>query len=1036
MNKQSALQPSKVILIYAVLSALWILLSDRLIDLLFSSSNQFVLASTIKGLLFVLATSLLLYWLLNRHLSGVTATQVVTTKDARYFWLASLLLSLIVIPLTTTLVYWNIQDKKTSEIKRLQAVADLKVEYVHNWLKERRQDLDYIQNTLALHASVKKWRSSNDPNAFLQLTDELETIERFGQFEEIILLDSSGIILWKNSTIDSQIDEARIKLILKYAASGQVQRLGPFRDEQGDAHLDFIVPFTDRQQGVEFILLLHMDPSMHLLAPVSEWPVPSQTGEVVLFRRDGDEILFLNNLKFAPDTAMRLRWPLDDKALLAAQLARENKDMAYVVEGKDYRDESVFGVGRRIPESEWFLLTKMDWSEVYDEALQSAVWMALSGLLILFMGISGLYLMRQRQQIALGVVRAKAQTQRIQALNLLSTIANSSTDAIFAKDRQGRYLFFNKQAELVTGKSKDQVLGQDDRHLFPPDQAKTVMDTDRMLVELNKVLTLQEHLDTVSGPVTFLATKGPLRNENGEIIGTFGVSRDITEMYTMEQNLREKEARYRELVDNMSDGVAVYEAVDEGKDFIFREYNKAGERIGRNARSDVIGRRVTEVFPKIETLGLLEIFKRVWESGKGEHFPMSNYQDDRLQLWVENYVYRLPGGELVAIYSDVTDRKLAEEALTESEEKYRLLVENQTDIVVKVDTQGRFEFVSPSYCKMFSKEEKELLGETFMPEIHEDDQAETFEGIKRAFHPPYSSYLEQRVKIASDWHWLGWMVNAVLDRENKVTSLVGVGRDITDRKQAELKIRRLNDELETRVSERTKALISANKELESFVYSVSHDLRAPLRAVTGFAQILVNRHFDCLNDEGQHYLDNVLQAGNHMGELIDDLLHYSRTGKSTLQMRPVELAPIIKGLEMTFEERIQTSNAKLILEEPLDSPMGDATLIGQQFTNLIDNALTYTRPNIAPEIRVASTIKGDRVLITVEDNGIGISPEYHEKIFQIFQRLHSQDEFPGTGIGLAIVTKAARMMGGDVKVESTLGKGSRFTLILPRPVLE
>jgi PAS domain S-box-containing protein len=658
--------------------------------------------------------------------------------------------------------------------------------------------------------------------------------------------------------------------------------------------------------------------------------------------------------------------------------------------------------------------------------------MALSGLLILFVGISGLYLLRQRQQIALAIVTSKAQVERIQALNLLSTIANSSTDAIFAKDRQGRYLFFNRQAELVSGKSKNEVLGRDDTHLFPPDQAEMVMNNDRMLIDMNKVLTLQEQLDTVSGPVTFLATKGPLRNKNGEIIGTFGVSRDITEMYVMEQNLREKEARYRELVDNMSDGVAVYEAVDDGNDFIFREYNKAGERIGKNTRSDVIGRRVTEVFPSIKQLGLLEVFKRVWHNGKGEYFPMSSYQDDRLTIWVENYVFRLPGGELVAIYNDITDRKLAEEALRDSEEKYRLLVENQTDLVVKVDIEGRFEFVSPSYCKMFGKNEYELLGQNFIPLIHEDDQAKTLEAIQRVYHPPYTAYMEQRVMTMSGWCWLGWLDTAVLDKEENVIAVIAVGRDITDRKLAELKVRRLNNELEARVIERTRALESANKELESFVYSISHDLRAPLRAVTGFAQILVNRHFDCLNEEGRHYLNNVLQAGNHMGELIDDLLQYSRTGQGTLQMRPVELAPIIKGLKITFEERIEQSNARLIVEEPLDTPMGDATLIGQQFTNLIDNALTYARPNTVPEIRITSKVKDDQVLITVEDNGIGIAPEYHEKIFKVFQRLHNQDDFPGTGVGLAIVSKAARMMGGAVEVESSPGGGSQFTLILPR----
>lgn len=1498
-------------------------------------------------------------------------------------WLPALLLALFFTPLTALLVHTSIQDEKDSEIRRLQAIADLKVELVDDWLHERWQNSHFIRINQAIHSAFRDWRKYNDQASFNRLSEQLKAIENIGQFEGVNLLDASGNSLWKTSDVHSQVDTATLKTILRLAESGEVERLGPFLDSHGHPHLDHIVTYHNEQHEIEFILVLHMNPTKYLIPAVSEWPVPSKSGEIVLFRRDGAELEFLNNLKHDPDASMRLRWPIHDQELLAAQLARGDLGIAHVVEGKDYRNESVFGVGRNIPDTDWFLLAKMDWSEIYDGALNSAIWVGLSGFLALLIGLFGLYLLWQRQQLALASATYRAQAERIQALNLLSTIADSSTDAIFAKDLEGRYLFFNKQAELFSGKTKEKVLGHDDRQLYPPAQAEMVMSNDRILVKEKRVATFHEHLDTKMGPITFLATKGPLKDENGEIIGVFGVSRDISEMHVMEEDLRQKEsrlrtlfetlpdliwlkdpegiflacnptferffgaieseiqgktdydfvtreqadffrandqaaidagaplsntewitfaddghralllttktpviddagelvgvlgigrdvtslhqaeealresmdhfrlfyehapvayesldengvildvnpswlellgfgsdereqvigrpisdfivpeqhplletrfseflsngvvrgkeydllrrdgkivtvsvdgqtghnpqgdfkqthcvlhditerkqherymeiqarrastllklpqiaidlddsafmqqglafteeltgsqisffhfvnqdqetielvtwskrtlekycqalhethypikdagiwadafrqrrpvvfndyqeapdkhglpdghsvitrlislpvienerivmlagvgnkkssytdldvettqlianeiwhivqrrrslnalsaseARYRELIDNMSDGVAVYEAVEGGEDFLIREYNKAGERIGKNRREDVIDHRVTEMFPGIEQLGLLDVFKRVWRTGKAESFPIGSYRDERLHIWVENYVYRLPGGEIVAIYNDVTDRKLADEALKQSEEKYRLLVDNQTDLVVKIDTQGRFEFVSPSYCKLFGKSEDELLGNQFMPLVHKDDQAKTLEAMQHLSQPPYTAYLEQRAMTSSGWRWLGWMDTAILDKKNKVTAVIGVGRDITDRieamealqeseeryravvedtpvlicsflpdgeitfvnkaycdyfqrtpeeligssflslipteekdrvmshiraltpdlptqshehqaitksgktrwqswinralfnaqgetvsyqsigqditdrKLAEIKVSRLNNELEARVNERTRELASANKELESFVYSVSHDLRAPLRAVTGFAHILVNRHLDSLDEQGQHYLQNVLQAGIHMGDLIDDLLQYSRTGRGAIQMRPIELAPIIEGLEVTFAEPIENCNAKLIIEKPLAVPLGDATLIGQQFSNLIDNALTYRNPDTAPTIHIASKRHNDRVFITIRDNGIGIAPEYHEKIFQVFQRLHSQDEYPGTGVGLAIVTKAARMMDGEVKVESSLGEGSLFTIILP-----
>lgn len=497
--------------------------------------------------------------------------------------------------------------------------------------------------------------------------------------------------------------------------------------------------------------------------------------------------------------------------------------------------------------------------------------------------------------------------------------------------------------------------------------------------------------------------------------------------------LREREARYRALVDNMSDGVAVYEVLGDGEDFRFKELNRASERITGLARDQILGRRVRECFPGIEALGLLDTFRRVWRSGEPEHHPVRHYQDQRITLWVENYVFRIARDEIVAIYQDSTQGKEAELALRASEEKYRLLVDHQTDLVVKVDAAGRFEFVSPSYCRLFGKTEEELLGRTFMPLVHEADRASTAKAMEALYEPPYRAYLEQRAMTKDGWRWLGWMDTAMVDSDGQVTSIIGVGRDITERKRAEEEVQRLNAELEQRVQMRTAELAAANQELEAFVYSVSHDLRAPLRAVTGFAQILARRHRGCLDEEGRHYLDNVVDAGAQMGRLIDDLLEYSRTGRGSIRLLPVPLAPIVHGLKSTFGARIETEKAQIQVLEPLATPVGDPTLIGQVLNNLLENALTYHFEAQAPNVTIASEKHADSVHLSVSDKGIGIPPEYHGKIFKVFHRLHDQDTYPGTGIGLAILIKAVHLMNGQVQVESTPGLGSRFTVTLPAP---
>jgi len=227
-------------------------------------------------------------------------------------------------------------------------------------------------------------------------------------------------------------------------------------------------------------------------------------------------------------------------------------------------------------------------------------------------------------------------------------------------------------------------------------------------------------------------------------------------------------------------------------------------------------------------------------------------------------------------------------------------------------------------------------------------------------------------------------------------------------------------------------LQGANKELEAFSYSVSHDLRAPLRGVSGFAQIIARRHRANLNEEGQHYVDNIVLASERMGNLIDDLLDYSRLGRSAIQLRHVELNAALAPIASDLAARVQELNGEIKIADNLPAVHGDATLLTQVFSNLIRNGVKYRKKDVPPRVRVDARIENNVVVVRVADNGIGIAAEHHEKIFNVFQRLHSEEEYPGTGIGLAIVKKSVEMMEGAVEVESVVGEGSVFVVRLAR----
>jgi signal transduction histidine kinase len=242
------------------------------------------------------------------------------------------------------------------------------------------------------------------------------------------------------------------------------------------------------------------------------------------------------------------------------------------------------------------------------------------------------------------------------------------------------------------------------------------------------------------------------------------------------------------------------------------------------------------------------------------------------------------------------------------------------------------------------------------------------------------------------------------------------------------------EDLEQRVMARTTQLEKTNKDLESFSYSVSHDLRAPLRAINGFSQILANRHRQSLDEEGLHYLDNVVEASNRMGILIDDLLRYSRVGRASVRLQVISLDDLFARILADLSPRINETGAVVELPPAGSTPqiLSDMTILGQIFSNVINNALTYHKPEVPPFIQVTYKTEADYHLFGVADNGIGIPAEYREKIFEVFQRLHSAEDYPGTGIGLAIVKKSAELLGGRVWADSKEGIGSTFWIQIPK----
>ena len=223
------------------------------------------------------------------------------------------------------------------------------------------------------------------------------------------------------------------------------------------------------------------------------------------------------------------------------------------------------------------------------------------------------------------------------------------------------------------------------------------------------------------------------------------------------------------------------------------------------------------------------------------------------------------------------------------------------------------------------------------------------------------------------------------------------------------------------------------EQMEAYTYSVTHDLRAPLRAVRGFAQALVEDYSSALDETGRDFLKRMDEGAARLDALINDLLQYSRLGRAPLRIEPLNVALCLKAALQPLDVAIAASRASIAVKRPLPSVLGDAAILETVLAQLVSNALKFVDRSVSPKVHISGSTNKEVVRIWISDNGIGIAPAYHQRIFGVFERLHSTEEYPGTGIGLALVSKGVERMAGSVGVESDIGEGSRFWIELPKP---
>ncbi len=514
---------------------------------------------------------------------------------------------------------------------------------------------------------------------------------------------------------------------------------------------------------------------------------------------------------------------------------------------------------------------------------------------------------------------------------------------------------------------------------------------------------------------------------NGEEpISIFSVFRDISKRKEAEKALLASEERHRMMIENMSSGVAVYETKDNGASFVFKNFNPAAERISHISKDEVIGRELLELFPNMDRFGLVDVLKRVWKTGQNERLQAGYYGDDQRRGWRDNRIYKLPSGEVVAVYDDVTKEKEAEEKLKKSEAKYRDLVENINDIIYAVDMEGVITYISPTVKGLLGYQPKQMVGKNILEFMHQDcwDEAQRHLKEMMASGRAQSSACRM-VTRKSDVIWVRNSMRPMA-QNGAITGVQGTLTDITESKKLEAQLREAHK----------------MEAIGRLAGGIAHEFNNVLGIILGNAELALDDVPDW--NPARESISEIRAASLRAKEVVQQILSFAQ--KTMTGLRPVEIIEIIrKSLKLMRAAVPATIEIRRELPSKPRMILGSEEEIRQILTNLCTNA-AYAMKERGGVLEVSlrdeelnmkndtlGLAPGSYVKLTVKDTGNGIPQEILKKVFDPY--FTTKDVGQGTGMGLAVVQGLVKKCHGAIDIRSPMGRGTVVDVFFPNLII-
>jgi PAS domain S-box-containing protein len=679
--------------------------------------------------------------------------------------------------------------------------------------------------------------------------------------------------------------------------------------------------------------------------------------------------------------------------------------------------------------------------------------------------------MKTKKQLIEELEALRRQTEALQKSDeLYHILAENTYDMITRHLPDSTYLYVSPACRTLFGYGPEELIGTkafDQMH--PEDVKRIIAITQEAMKTGGSQMGQYRHLRK-DGQYIWVETVGKVikNEETGAIEEIICVVRDITDRKRAVDAMRTSEERSRLLFENIPLGTGV--ATVEGK---LLAYNEAFSKITGYTKAELLNFNVRSLYPYPENRAPL--LKQLQRNGYVKNYEVFLQRKNGTPFYANLTINKITfDGEnaLLTVVEDITEIKRTAEELKNSHSLLAATLESTADGILVIDPGGKVSSFNLKFLDLWripesliAKRDDEQLLRFVLDQLENPDAF--LDKVRKLYQTPDATSIDelafkdgriferysQPQRIGDKIAGRVWSFRDITERKRAEEELRAAQREtarllvaaqesrrallgvVEDQQKAEAEIRKLNAELERRVRERTAMLEAANKELEAFAYSVSHDLRAPLRAIDGYSRFVLEDYTEKLDDEGKRLLNVIRTNTQKMDQLITDLLGLSRVSRTEMKLSRIDMTTLVNSIY--HEAALPEDQEKIIFSvEPLPDVFGDPTLIRQVWVNLISNAIKYNLPKEERRIEIGSHVENDMNVYYIKDTGVGFNPDYTHKLFGLFQRLHKAEEFEGTGVGLAIVKRIVLRHGGKVWAEGKVNEGATFWFSLPKKELD